>query len=151
MKRRIHIRQLLAIVLFAAAGSLSLPAAPSTAQPAATKSIKTEMPKSVFILPKNPNEGRDPFFPDSMRLFEHTKQKNATVSLNDLVVKGILASGDRVFAIVNNHTFAPDEDGTVLANGHKLNVHCVAIDPQRKTVTVEANGTIAILHFIEKP
>ncbi len=57
---------LLPVVL---AGTLTLFAAPPQ-RPAQTETSKTpEMPKSTFVVPASPKEGRDPFFPQSNRLY----------------------------------------------------------------------------------
>jgi len=146
MKSRLHILRLLAAI-FAVATPLSLSAAPITAQ-----SIKPEMPKSVFVYPQNPNQGRDPFFPDSTRPYDGEPKTTDTASLTDLYVKSILQSGTRVFAVINNHTFAPGEDGTVLTrDGNRLSIRCIAIDSKAGAVIVESGGTKAVLHFTINP
>ncbi len=67
--------------LFAAA-AWPLAAAPVPA------SADTNAPiKSVFLLPSNPNEGRDPFFPNSTRPYEDIISKHA-VDVTSLEIKG---------------------------------------------------------------
>lgn len=133
------------MMILAAAGTLTLSAAPKTASPEKAK----EIPKSVFTLPTGPQEGRDPFFPDSQRPYISNPAKSTVApSLGELTIKSILPSGNRAFAIINNHTFAPGDDGVVtLKDGRRLTIHCSDINVAAGTVTVEASGATAILHF----
>ena len=115
---------------------------------------KLEIPKSVFIIPSNPNEGRDPFFPDSTRPYETSTEKGADASsLHDLTVGSIMDAGNgRVFAIINNHSFAPGDEGTVrAADGRRISIRCVAINSKTGAVTIESGGTRAILNFSSRP
>ena len=131
----------------AAVGPLPLFAAPQP-QPA-----KLEIQKSAFVIPNNPSEGRDPFFPGSKRVFI-TNPENQTrgPSLTELTLKSILGTPPRVFAIINNHTFATGDDGDVtIKSGERLHIHCVNINPKAGTATVEANGMSEILHLSGVP
>src|SRR5260221_7024530 len=120
MKRRVHILETFVLLLVMAS---VLPS--SGAPPAAADKPKSEIPKSIFIIPSNPNEGRDPFFPDSTRPYETSIAKGTdAASLHDLTIRSIMDGGNgRVFAIINNHTFAPGDEGTVLAaDGRRINI-----------------------------
>lgn len=133
-------------VLAAVGLAVSVHAAP----PPAPAPEKPEAPKSVFNIPENPAQGRDPFYPASMHPYlSHAVPKSAAApSLTDLVVKSILSSGGKVFAIINNHAFAPGEDGTVtVRDGQRMSVRCVAINADAGTVTVESEGVRAVLRF----
>src|SRR6185312_15195472 len=130
-------------------GAWSLFAAP----PSTPVAAKLELPKSVFVMPTSAKEGRAPFFPNSQRPYFSAPSKNVSVtSLTELTVKSILPSGNRVFAIINNHTFAPGDDGVVSTrDGRRLTIHCVDINAQAGTVTVESSGARAVLHFSGNP
>jgi len=111
---------------------------------------KAEAPKSVFTIPENPNQGRDPFFPDSPRPYISgtPKKSSSSPSLSDLSVRSILPSGDRIFAIINDRTFAPGDEGPVhTKDGQRLMVRCISINAAAGTVTVESEGVRAILRF----
>jgi hypothetical protein len=141
-----HFQKLLAMVLPLAVGPLPLAAAP------ATPTVKPEMPQSVFVYPSKPQEGRDPFFPNSTRpYFENPDKVASGPSLTDLTFKGIVGGGNRIFAIINNHTFAPGDDGDIFANGRRLTIHCVSINLKANTVTVEANGASVVLTLSGNP
>jgi hypothetical protein len=149
MKPRTHTLQCLlaAMLPLAAAGPLPLLAAPPAQQ------AKTKAPQSNFVIPSNPSEGRDPFFPDSKRVYAGNPEgQKRGPSLADLTLRSILGTPPRVFAIINNHTFAAGDDEDVLTkSGQRLHVLCVGINPQAGTATVEANGTSIALHLSEKP
>lgn len=149
MKPRAHILKCLLAVLplMAAAGPLPLPAAP------ATQNAGPEIQPSVFDYPNNTSKGLDPFFPDTTRLHESKSPKQSRgPSLSDLALKSILGTPPQVIAIINNHTFAPGDEGDVITqNGQRLHIHCVAINPKAMTATVEVNGTSVTLPYTGVP
>jgi hypothetical protein len=147
MKLRAHTLQCLlaASLALAVAGLSPLPAAPPG--PPAKPEIQPAV--SVFAYPDNPSEGRDPFFPGSSRVFENNPDKQSQgPSLTDLTLKSILGAPPRLFAIINNHTFAVGDDGDViLKDGQRLHIRCKDINSKNGTVTVEAGGTSQTLHL----
>jgi len=146
MKPRAHTLQCLlaALLSVAAAGPLALSAAPTTPQPAAL-----EIQQSIFAYPNNASEGRDPFFPSSPRVYgSNPDNQLRSPSLTDLALKSILGTPPRVFAIINNHTFAPGDDGDITTrDGRRLHIHCVEVNAKDGTATVEAGGTSVVLHL----
>ncbi len=100
-----------------------------------------------MIYPNNASEGRDPFFPDSSRVYESNPDAHAHGPVvTDLAVKAIVGTYQRPFAIINNHTFAPGDDEDVITkSGQRLQVHCVSINAKAGTATVEVNGTTVVL------
>ena len=146
MKPRDHTLQCLlaALLSVAAAGPLALSAAPTTPQPAAL-----EIQQSIFAYPNNASEGRDPFFPSSPRVYgSNPDNQLRSPSLTDLALKSILGTPPRVFAIINNHTFAPGDDGDITTrDGRRLHIHCVEVNAKDGTATVEAGGTSVVLHL----
>ncbi|HXF11306.1 MAG TPA: hypothetical protein VN625_11025 [Desulfuromonadaceae bacterium] len=109
-----------------------------------------EMPKSVFVIPEDSSQGHDPFFPNSMRPYLSNKgpaKPTSAPTLSDLVVKSILPSGDRIYAIINNHTFTIGDEGPVLVKGQRMSVKCISINAATGTVTVESEGVRAVLTF----
>jgi hypothetical protein len=116
------------------------------AQPAKSPALKAQPAKpvparSVFIIPTNPREGRDPFFPESTRLFdEMAVQTNApTASAKTLVVRGSSWENGHAMLIINNHTFAVGEQGDVLTPGGRVHLRLVEI--RKDVAIVEVNGT----------
>ena len=144
-----HIFQSVLMVLLslAAAGPLPLRAAPPA------QNAKTEIQPAVssFVMPANATQGRDPFFPESTRLYATTSPSQSHgPALSDLVLKSILGAPPHLFAIINNHTFASGDDGDVITgSGQRLHIYCTAINLQAGTATVEAGGASEVLHLSE--
>jgi hypothetical protein len=145
MKPSAHILKCLlaALPLMLAAGPLPLPAAP------APKNAGPEIQPSVFDYPNSTSKGRDPFFPDTTRLHEDKSPKPSRgPALTDLTLKSILGTPPQVIAVINNHTFAPGEEGDIITkSGQRLHIHCVAINPNTMTATIEVNGTSVTLTY----
>ena len=151
MNPRAHILQSLpaALLLLAVAGLLPLFAAPPP-QPAKTE---IQPVASTFLYPNNQSEGRDPFFPASSRVYDNNPDIKASApSVTDLVVKTIIGTPPRVFAIINNHTFAPGDDGDVtLKDNRRLHIRVLDINPKAGTVTIEASGATVTLTYTRSP
>lgn len=142
---------LAALLLLATVGALPVSAAPTPPPPA-----KPVIKQSVFVYPSNASEGRDPFFPNSTRAYFFAKPTKPTpkpgASLTDLILKSIIGTPPHYIAVINNHAFAVGDDGDIFTKtGHRLRIHCADINPQSKTVTVEANGTSIELNLSKEP
>ena len=138
-------RKLTAILLPAAAlAVLPLSAAP------ANPSAKTNLLRSVFILPANPGEGRDPFFPKSNRPYEMAPAATNNVpEISALVVKGVSGSTEHRLVIINNHTFAAGDTADVITEQGRIRVHCVEIKP--RVVVIEVGGQYHELPVSDNP
>jgi hypothetical protein len=118
-------------------------AAPAHA-PAATKAApaEPEIPVSVFVNPSTPQEGRDPFFPQSTRrkpqVFIQVTNSAPAVAIAELELKGISGSVDHRLAIINNRTFEVGEEGTVLSNVGRVRLQLKEINDD--SVRVLLNG-----------
>ena len=111
---------------------------------------KTNLVRSVFILPANPGEGRDPFFPKSNRPYETAMTAtNNTVEVTALVVKGVSGSSDRRLVIINNHTFAAGDIADVITDQGRIRVHCVEI--KTRSVVIEVGGQYHELPLSDNP
>ncbi|MEI8288093.1 MAG: hypothetical protein WCH99_01360 [Verrucomicrobiota bacterium] len=120
-------------------------AAPDKAAPQKISSANPAAPKpapvrSVFLIPANNKEGRDPFFPESPRLFEATASttNRSVIDANTLVCKGVLGTPGQFVAIINNHAFAVGDESEVKTAGGHAHIRCV--DIRNNLVTVEING-----------
>ena len=129
---------LLACSVAGAAGKTNAPVkagkpANATNAPAATP---IEIPKSEFALPTASAQGRDPFFPNSVRTGTAKTRDPGTSAPVSIVIelKGI--SGK--FALINNRTFAAGEEADVTAGKEKVHVRCVSI--KEDSVLVEVEG-----------
>ena len=118
---------------------LPVAAAPPAAAPAAQPAPPEVVSRSVFVIPKNRNEGRDPFFPTSTRMYEATTSKNPVVGdLTALVLKGISGPADHRLAIINNHTFGVGDEGDVLTPHSRIHIRLVEV--KTNSVVVESGG-----------
>ena len=122
--------------LFLALAAIAVP--PVQAEPAKAAPVKPAPALSVFILPTNPREGRDPFFPESTRPYEEAAPQT-TNSAKALVVKGLSWEHGRAMVIINNHTFAIGDEGEVLASGGR--VHLRLTELRKDAVVIEVNGS----------
>ncbi|MGB7746446.1 MAG: hypothetical protein WBN75_04085 [Verrucomicrobiia bacterium] len=120
-------------------------AAAPVAQPVAPEAVA----RSVFVIPTNPKEGRDPFFPASTRLYEDAAIKNPVSDLTSLVLKGISGSPDHRLAIINNHTFGVGDEGDVVTPHSRIHVRCIEI--KDKSVVIESNGQRHELSYANSP
>ncbi len=110
-------------------------------------SAKVIAARSAFVTPSNVREGRDPFFPESSRVYDANVQVNPNhrVEATSLVVKGVSKIAGRLFVIINNHTFTGGDESDVLTATGKAHVRCVEI--RSDSVVVELNGQRHVLSF----
>ena len=111
----------------AAANEAARPAAPGAAAPDNSRP-EPEPPKSVFTIPRAPQEGRDPFFPNSKRLFfTPIPRPPDVVQKAELHLKGISGPAGKRLAIVNNNTFGQGESGDVNTPSGRVHIRCLEI------------------------
>jgi hypothetical protein len=136
------------LLLLASAGLLTLAAAPAPAPTA-----RLDMPKSSFVYPIRPSEGRDPFFPSSSRPYQDNPEApKVGPSLTDVSLKSIMGTPPHVFAIINNHTFESGGEGDIIAkDGRRMHIRCVVINPKAGTATIESGGASEVLHLSGAP
>ena len=123
-------------VLLCAAHPCSSQAAQSgTPQPAAAKTEEKDiLPKSLFVMPRNPNEGKDPFFPLSIRVYNipppvvapATNTTPVLVSY-ELKVNGVSGTAENRLAIINNKTFAVGDEAEVPTAAGRVRIKLLEI------------------------
>ena len=109
-------------------------AAPTAAKPQVVKASVVQsnvVYRSVFIVPTDPKQGRDPFFPESQRFQSASSTNNVQPapagSTAALLLQGISGTSERRLAIVNGHTLAEGEETEVSVNGARLRFRCLEI------------------------
>jgi hypothetical protein len=121
-------------------------------EPAKTAPAKPAPALSVFTQPANVREGRDPFYPESPRLFEATAAAShaaaAVVEATILKVSGFSIANGKRMVIINNHTFAGGDEGDVLTASGRTHIRCLEI--RSDAVVVEINGRRRELTFVQK-
>jgi hypothetical protein len=118
--------------------------APTNALPA-----RLEIPKSVFLIPTTPQQGKDPFFPRSMRLFTSvvfsTNLQPTPAVTVELKLNGISGTLARRLAIINNRTFEANEEGVVSTASGPVRIRCLEI--RADSVLVQIGGEQRILRL----
>jgi hypothetical protein len=112
-----------------------------TAATAATTPVSTEapvLPLSTFAVPRKVTEGRDPFFPNSIRVYGESLNTNrsATVMV-DLVLKGISGTTEKPLAIINSTIFTAGESNEVILKNGRMRIQCVEINLSAGTVLLQ--------------
>jgi hypothetical protein len=135
----------LAFAGLAAPTQTKTPSGPSSS---ATNALPP-VPRSVFIIPTSPQEGKDPFFPRSMRLFQDVVVKTnalpAAIVAVELKLQGISGTADHHLAIINNRTFESGEEGDVVTSAGRVRLLCK--DIKADSVRVLVNGEERILRL----
>jgi hypothetical protein len=135
------------ITIFLALGSTLVSAAHAAA---ASQSNPTNVIHSVFVIPSEPREGRDPFFPNSTRPYKTTVTTTFhSADVSALIIKGFSGSVDHRFVIINNHTFAPGDEGDVVTPAGRMHLTCVEI--RTNSVVIDVGGERHELFYFAKP
>ncbi len=147
MKRRLHYVQ----SAMATVGSVALLAVlPAAAAPPAQTAAPETAAHSVFVMPTNPKEGRDPFFPTSNRPYESAQAGQPHVGdITALVLKGVSGPPDHRLAIINNHTFAVGDTQDLATPQGRIHVRCVEI--KDGSVVIESAGQNHELKYAANP
>jgi hypothetical protein len=118
----------------ALAGGTTNAAAPS-ANPA-----EPQVGQSVFLQPADPKQGKDPFYPLSLRPYPAPgKIKTApAVGSGLLMLKGISGTRQHPLCIINNRTFEAGEEGEILTSAGKTKIRCVEI--KADSVIIDIGG-----------
>lgn len=126
----------------------TLPLPPATATTNVAPS-GLKIPFSAFVIPSKPQQGRDPFFPQSNRLFEETFTAATTnqpgLAVPDLQLKALSGLPGHRLAMINNLTFEVGEDAEVPTSNGRTRVRCLAI--RDDSVVIQVNGEQRVLRF----
>ena len=123
------------VVLPVAAAPVTQPVAPELA------------PRSVFLIPANPQEGRDPFYPNSTRPYENAPAAKASMGdVRSLVLKGISGPPEHRLAIINNRTLGVGDESDLTTPQGRIHIRCVEI--KDNSVVIESGGQNHELKYI---
>ena len=113
---------------------------------------EAEIPKSLFVIPGIPADGRDPFFPRSSRVRGSTPP--ATTKTNgvhappaELVLGGVSGTEENPLAIINNVTFGVGDSLEVTSGTRRFRVRCLEINFKTGTVVVQIGSERRVLVF----
>jgi hypothetical protein len=113
-------------------------------QPAKNPTDKPVAVHSTFVMPSNPQEGRDPFYPESIRPYANAMASHVA-PITTLAIKGFSGTPENRMVIINNHSFGVGDEGDVLTPGGRVHVHCLEINAD--SVVIEANNQRRTLNF----
>ena len=112
---------------------------PAAAAPVAQPAAPEVVTRSVFVIPKSPKEGRDPFFPNSTRPYETVAAARPhTGDVSSLVLKGISGPPDHRLAIINNHTFGAGDEANIVTPQGPIHIRCIEV--KTGSVVIESGG-----------
>ena len=108
------------------------------------------VPRSLFIIPTNSQEGRDPFFPNANYLYEASATKKpASPNAGIAQLKAISGAADKKLAMISlagtNRTLAEGEESEVIAFSGRVKIRCIEI--KGESVVVEIGGERRELHL----
>jgi hypothetical protein len=136
-----HLVKILAQTLVVALAVTSAPLAlGEAAQPVSIR--------SVVVVPATPQEGRDPFFPDSTRTHEESGVSNRSAAISALVIRGFSGPQNHRLVIINNHTFGVGDEGDVKTSGGRVHLRCTEI--RTNSIVIEISGMKRELNFTFK-
>jgi len=135
-RTKLVIGLLCALPICVSAQSKTNPAAPS----ASTNTFVA--PEAKFVQPRNPQEGRDPFYPRST--YPYGPIASIEVSTNagpvtvavELKLKALSGLPPHRLAVINNHTFEAGEEAEVITTNGRMSIRCLEITENSATVQV---------------
>jgi len=104
-----------------------------------------QIPKSVFVVPETPKDGRDPFYPNATSLYASPGLLNPTNVTSAAFELLILKSLSPTLAQINRTLLAPGEEADVEVQGGRIHVRLVQI--KSESVIVEVAGQQRELHL----
>lgn len=107
-------------------------------------------PQSVFAVPRNREQGKDPFYPRSTLVYGEdltTKTTNAPTPVAEFFLRGISGTDDNPLAIINNVTFGVGDELEVSTKAGKMKIRCLKINKEAGTATVQMGGLIRELRL----
>jgi hypothetical protein len=154
MRNPCHLPHALTLALAAMAVNFTFPSrAAQTPLSTNARPPTCEAPKSVFVDPATPLDGKDPFFPQSTRhrppppVSTPVATKPAPPPI-DLELKGISGTPERRLAIINNATFETGEQAEVVTSQGRVRITCKEI--KADSVEVVVNGQARVLNLRSK-
>jgi hypothetical protein len=142
-----HLRPTLTVALLIGFALLAAPTGASSASapkpvsksPATFRVVpEVPIPQSTFVIPSQPTEGRNPFFPQSIvRVITPRPPTTGTqIDPGSFVLNGI-TSPPRPTAMINGRTFEPGEEGEIrMPSGARMLIKCEDIRSESAIISV---------------
>ncbi len=128
-----------------------LPVAAAPVAPVAKPAAPEVVARSTFLIPTNPKDGRDPFFPNSTRLYEtvSAEAQPHVADVSSLVLKGISGPPDHRLAIINKRTLGVGDEANLVTPQGPIHIRCV--DIKESSVVIESAGQRHELKYAPNP
>ena len=95
------------------------------------------IPQSSFTIPATPQEGRDPFFPNSsIGTGTVTLKPTPSAGIEALILNGISGTANNKLAMINGRTLAEGETTEVNTSAGRVRIHCIEIKGESAVVEV---------------
>ena len=101
------------------------------------------IPQSVFVIPRKVDEGKDPFFPNSSRVYgaDATAKPGAKPQpVADLTLRGISGTAEAPLAIINTTTCTTGETAEIITKNSRIKVQCLEINMAAGTVLLQVGA-----------
>lgn len=105
--------------------------------------VEPPVPQAIFTQPKTKADGKDPFYPKSVRPYgvDPTPVKPGPAPVvAEFVLRGISGTPEQPLAIINTTTFTVGETNDVLTKVGRLSIHCLEINMAEGTVLIQFGG-----------
>jgi hypothetical protein len=124
---------------------------PVAAAPVAQPPAPEVVSRSTFVVPTNPKDGHDPFFPNSTRLYETVSAavQPHVGDVSSLVLKGISGPPDHRLAIINKRTLGVGDEANLVTPQGPIHIRCVEI--KDSSVVIESAGQRHELKYATNP
>jgi hypothetical protein len=116
-------------------------------------SAEAPVPQSVFMIPAQPSEGRDPFYPRTIRLRTASNTQTNRVSapaVADLKLNGLSGTPERPLAVINGVTFGKGDENVVPLPTGRVRVLCIEVRLRDEAAVVEVAGERKELRLRQK-
>jgi hypothetical protein len=126
------------VVGVSAAQAASKTAANKATLPANLRPVpEVAFPQSVFTIPSQPSEGRNPFFPQStVQVVVAKVTPESPIESFNFTLNGITSPPKRT-AMINGRTFEPGEEGEVrMPGGAKMLIKCEEIKAESAIINI---------------
>jgi len=133
----------LALAAATAQSQTHAPAKAPGAPPAASNAAPAEppVPQSVFVIPHAPPEGKDPFFPHSIRVYGSLAARpSQPAAVAELRLNGFSGPPDHRLAIINYRTFETSEEAEVNTSAGRVRIRCLEIKAESVVVQFVIGG-----------
>jgi hypothetical protein len=129
-------------LLICETGLLMASSANAAEVPGTLAALGVTVPQSAFI--DDPNQGKDPFFPESKRRLPKPKADPKPTAIvaspKDLMLKGISGPPNRRFALINNLPFIAGEEGQVKTPNGPMRIRCLEVLDNAVVIMIDNDG-----------